>query len=50
MGSWSSSSASGTFGTPRADFGLAGVRAMLYAAGGRTDAADATDTIEQVVY
>ncbi|MES2644808.1 MAG: kelch repeat-containing protein [Myxococcota bacterium] len=50
MGSWSSSSDSGTFGTPRADFGLATVRATLYAVGGRTDAAAATDTIEQVVY
>jgi len=50
LGSWSSTSASGTFLVPRADFGLAPLRATLYAAGGRTDTADATTSVEQVVY
>ncbi|MDP2306516.1 MAG: hypothetical protein Q8P18_10880 [Pseudomonadota bacterium] len=50
MGSWSSTSDSGTFTMPRADFGLAPLRATLYAAGGRTDTAAATSAVEQVVY
>lgn len=50
MGSWSSTSDSGTFSVPRADFGIAPLRATLYAAGGRTDDAAATDSVEQVVY
>jgi hypothetical protein len=50
MGSWSSTSQTGTFVVPRADFGLAPLRATLYAAGGRTDAAAATTSVEQVVY
>ncbi len=50
MGSWSSTSGSGTFAVPRADFGLAPLRATLYAAGGRTDTDAATRSVEQVVY
>ncbi|MFZ5479655.1 MAG: IPT/TIG domain-containing protein [Myxococcota bacterium] len=50
MGSWSSTSDSGTFGVPRADFGLAPLRATLYAAGGRTDGDAATSSVEQVVF
>lgn len=50
MGSWSSTSDSGTFTTPRADFGLVPLRAALYAAGGRTDTDAATTSVEQVVY
>lgn len=50
MGSWSSTSDSGTFAVPRADFGLAPLRATLYVAGGRTDTAAATTSVEQVVY
>lgn len=50
MGSWSSTSDSGTFTVPRADFGLVPLRAALYAAGGRTDTEAATTSVEQVVY
>lgn len=50
LGSWSSTSDSGTLVVPRADFGLAGLRSSLYAAGGRTDSDAATASVEQVVY
>lgn len=50
MGSWSSSSASGTFAVPRADFSVTQLRATLYAAGGRTDGSAAMTSVEQVVF
>ena len=50
LGSWSSTSASGTLQVPRADFGLIQLRAGLYAAGGRTDTEAATTSVEQAVF
>jgi hypothetical protein len=50
LGSWSSTSSTGTLVVPRADFAIAPLRATLYAAGGRTDSESATTSVEQVVY
>lgn len=50
MGSWSSTSNTGTFAIPKADFDMVQLRATLYAVGGRTDAETATVIVEQVVF
>lgn len=50
LGSWSSTSASGTFAVPRADFGLSLLRATLYAIGGHNGTDAATTSVEQVVF